>query len=1037
MTYLPIECAQVDQKKRTLRELTVKAAKATKDKARNGGVSAIAQDSLALVPEVTSESLPHVSTEELEHTKSLAEQLNNTAAFARANTWAASDSAASMIRVSPLHGISLEQYVSSAKRLQKYLQHDCSFLIKACAALDREKSHLALKELWRRAGGPAGTGSAQKMIDLLMRAPLVAVRVGVSDSVESSWIITSKADGVNYGRLGGLVKAMEKPTVLGMKTIAKSRLQALKRLASTAADVRLIELAALDTVSARSEWELSGRHNESAAQRQEREHKMHVALEAFGAYEELAKLDTLSEINALLNDKITDVDLLTEMEKLKSHEEALEVQDEEAMLVDAFGAGQLVKYDEEQVDEELVPELNFAEILDACDEEQTEALAQRLKEALEVSGHSIDLDGATLGDAGKQEELVQLFGEGWADELRNCLSEPCRPPADLDNELIDDLDAEDLALEDHAQEMVLNLRRELGVEAMAVDEDADDEAGAPLAAELALLANLTPKQLVTKMVARNRRRRERQAASSAEVAEAHRGLAGERGRSACLDTTLIKWPDIGDNVEAICADLGVGADAKRRDGALTINSAVNRGKGGTGFQRIRIELERRHSIVLSPRGLRDLTVARDRRMAVSKRYKGVVNLVYRRSVKRIGQDNIDDHSQNALYQLLHYLRDRTSFDDTFWAQRDDHSKLRGGSSESTRGASVTATGEGASALQHDYMDPVLSSPLYATSVLVSGCGDGGGERCLAFVKAEKLAPSTPTQHYADFYMLQEQAKDDKELRPIFFTPEGKVKPKVQLEVDGGADEDPTKRETRFLQTELLMGGPLLIKEQRRAQVGASTRESNGTPKNKVERLNGEMTRASTNFHAIPSDDVVGPLRDDATGQFDHTQLEAMWKQHAEDYRNLLDRNCGLNDASLQAYHGATPKSCEEARVLLERRPKLLLWLDPTTSKKKRSELQQSDPILIAHFEKVLKMQEHTEMLTRYSSCARCCQSTSCTQCRDAPRVLLWYVSGPSLRPVPPAMRDQDRPGHYLKPEAVLMKYAADQVCAHPSLQCSV
>jgi hypothetical protein len=85
MTYLPIECAQVDQKKRTLRELTVKAAKATKDKARNGGVSAIAQDSLALVPEVTSESLPHVSTEELEHTKSLAEQLNNTAAFARAN----------------------------------------------------------------------------------------------------------------------------------------------------------------------------------------------------------------------------------------------------------------------------------------------------------------------------------------------------------------------------------------------------------------------------------------------------------------------------------------------------------------------------------------------------------------------------------------------------------------------------------------------------------------------------------------------------------------------------------------------------------------------------------------------------------------------------------------------------------------------------------------------------------------------------------------------------------------------------------------
>ena len=31
-------------------------------------------------------------------------------------------------------------------------------------------------------------------------------------------------------------------------------------------------------------------------------------------------------------------------------------------------------------------------------------------------------------------------------------------------------------------------------------------------------------------------------------------------------------------------------------------------------------------------------------------------------MKRIGQDNLDDHAQNACYRLLHYLRDRTSFD---------------------------------------------------------------------------------------------------------------------------------------------------------------------------------------------------------------------------------------------------------------------------------------------------------------------------------------------------------------------------------------
>ena len=63
--------------------------------------------------------------------------------------------------------------------------------------------------------------------------------------------------------------------------------------------------------------------------------------------------------------------------------------------------------------------------------------------------------------------------------------------------------------------------------------------------------------------------------------------------------------DIGDKIEAICADLGVGADAKRRDGAITLNSGINRGKSkGTGFLRIRLELQKRHGIELSSRALR-------------------------------------------------------------------------------------------------------------------------------------------------------------------------------------------------------------------------------------------------------------------------------------------------------------------------------------------------------------------------------------------------------------------------------------------------
>ena len=824
---------QVAQKKILLREYVGKKSKASSDKLKNSHFatvlsSATSSANLTLPEEVTelALSLPNVPIEEREQTVCLARQLNVTAAFARASTWVAGGT--SMCRVSPLFGISLKQYICSAKHLATSVQYDCQLLIAACAALDKEEGHLSLKELWQRIHGPTGASSAQQKIDLLMRAPLVAVRVASSDSIDGSWIITAKSDDTNYASFGGLVATIERPSILPGKIIPKSRLQALKQLASTPADARLIDLAALDTTSARAERVLSGRKSEGSVQRKEREQKMQVALETYSAYKDLASVDTIAEIKAILNcgdDEITDEDLCVEMDKLRAHDEELSKVEEEAMLDSAF-VSRPAQYDLEDVDKELIDEIELHDVLDCCTEKETDELASRLQGALHAEGLSVELDGQSLSDPGKQEELAVAFGEGWTNVLRFCLEEPAHPPPDDDDEAIDDLDDPEplLSLEAHAHSMVLSLRRELGIPGADVEEEGEARTSSDIA-EHALLSALSPRELVTKLVARNRRQRERQASASKEVAAARRSLAGETGRAPRLDTVLGTWPDIGDKIEAICADLGVGADAKRRDGALTMNSAVNRGKGGVGFVRILLELTTRHGIQISARALRDLCTAKDRRTAVSRRYKNVVNLRYRRSVKRIGQDNLDDHKQNAKYKYLHYLRDSCEFDLTLWFQRDDHAKVRGGSSESTRGSSVSANGEGVSALQHDYMNPELSSPLYASSLLVSGCADGGGERCLALVKAEKLAPSTPSQHYSDFYMLQERARTDPELKSIFFTAAGKVKPKVQLEVDGGADEDPTKRETRFLQTELLMGGPSLDKEQRRAQVGTDTREA--------------------------------------------------------------------------------------------------------------------------------------------------------------------------------------------------------------------
>ena len=709
---------------------------------------------------------------------------------------------------------------------------------------------------------------------------------------------------------------------------------------------------------------------------------------------------------------------------------------------------------------ELELESNFHEVLERCEAAEVDALAERLKTALRLSGSEINLDGINLRDAGKQEELVQLFGEGWGAALYDCmLLQPPDPVPDLldeDSKREEEEMAEESLL-DAAEAMVLSLKSELGVALPALEEETASTDSA--IAQLLLLSDLSPQQLVTKLVARNRRKRLREAAVAEQAEATRRTLTGERGRAPCLDTVLNKWPDVGDKIEAICADLQVGADASRRDGAVTLNQAVQCLKGGTGFTRIRIELEKRHGIVLSAQAMRYLCVARDKRMRESARYRGVVNLKMRRSVKRITQENLDDHSSNAMYQLVHYLRDRCPCDSTLWFQRDDHSKcastalpacctaapicptrlpycmtlcllfspcrVRGGSSESTRQhGTVTATGTGASTLQHDYMNTEVSSTLYATSILVSGCADGL-QRCLATVKAEKLSPSSPTQHMADFYMLQQMARSNPNLKSIFFKPNSlTVKPVVQLEVDGGADENPEGRETRFLQAELLLGGPLLDPLQRRAQVGTTTRNAGASALNMVERLNGEETSAAAGFHAMPTDDVVGDLHDDATGQYDEAQLIALWKHHVEEYRKMLDGRCGLNKSVLMALPGAEVASCQEAKLLLERRPVLLRWLDPKLSKVKMAELEKSEAVHVAHFKKVLVMQVHTEQVRHYASTVRCCLSTVCVLCKDAPRLTQWYEEGPSLKPMPPALRDVHRPGHYLEPEPALAKYAS-------------
>ena len=111
-----------------------------------------------------------------------------------------------------------------------------------------------------------------------------------------------------------------------------------------------------------------------------------------------------------------------------------------------------------------------------------------------------------------------------------------------------------------------------------------------------VLSTCNAQQLTTTLIAYHRRKRKREAFAHEVVSSVRRALAGESGRSECLDKIEQRYPDIGNAVEQVCEEKGIGADAWRSDSALTINRAQNRrkaGETGNGFTGIWLALKQR------------------------------------------------------------------------------------------------------------------------------------------------------------------------------------------------------------------------------------------------------------------------------------------------------------------------------------------------------------------------------------------------------------------------------------------------------------
>lgn len=185
------------------------------------------------------------------------------------------------------------------------------------------------------------------------------------------------------------------------------------------------------------------------------------------------------------------------------------------------------------------------------------------------------------------EGLEEIFGPNWKADLRGCTRdelEDCKEEPDLDDPSLH-------RLLDDAESLSLEVAAERGIQLSSLQMEERDR--------IALLSSLDAKQLLTKIIARNRRRALDKARSSEAMRELTTALAGRRGTAPCLDAIERRHPDIGDKIDKICEQLDIGADSHRYSGCLIMNSATKREKGTGGnmhhLLRIRTRLPEKRS----------------------------------------------------------------------------------------------------------------------------------------------------------------------------------------------------------------------------------------------------------------------------------------------------------------------------------------------------------------------------------------------------------------------------------------------------------
>ena len=483
-----------------------------------------------------------------------------------------------------------------------------------------------------------------------------------------------------------------------------------------------------------------------------------------------------------------------------------------------------------------------------------------------------------------------------------------------------------------------------------------------------------------------------------------------------MDTIVKKYPDIGETIEAFVRSNNVGAEAWRRTGVLTFDGSVKK-KQKVTYEKIRRHLQSVYQQKFSYGTTVQLCIARNKRHRSATRYHGIAKVTTRRARKGFQlRYNPDFHWSNALYHGLDYIQ-YTDGSNIVNVNRDDASGFRLDTltthkqyaCPSVSGCSVLST-------HTDYVNR-YPSVLQTTSYHFSRTGTTP-EICAGVVKAAPIHPKNPGQHSADFTMLHEK----EELHAAFYNCDGEPKSILCARVDGAMDEGPSHEEVQFFWTlDHLKNG--------RIATLITARSSGSSFLNRVELQNGCLSRGHSNLF-IPST-LAGNCME--SGSIDHN----MFKQNLELAIDVyLDRVnlCPCGDGAIQLFKGADSKQQQLYR------DKLKTFLKG--SRKKKQDLQKSDPESFHLFETVWKIRERHMVVgypRQYVYFLLCCFQEGCIhpRCQSEvgkdPSSITWFPGGPSITSIPLPVPDPERPwnnsacldckgfcaGHYLQPKQAL------------------